>query len=181
MDRLIASYPGVGNKSQNPRDLGDFRDWDWDLGFILKIWDLGFNSIILLLIWLLFKKWCWTPTTDLKTNLEHTGTCETPVEAFAETDSIFGNTPQKPGHQKFGTLFWTFQICNYYFEVPLCSRINYLRQTHLQSIDRCIDNPCVETFSTAFWKGNTRTNSRDSGILCGSILVIWAFDPSHFV
>ena len=30
---------GVGNKSQNPRDPGDsrdFRDWDWDFGFIFK-------------------------------------------------------------------------------------------------------------------------------------------------
>ena len=30
---------GVGNKSKNPRDRGDFRDWDWDLGFIFEIWD----------------------------------------------------------------------------------------------------------------------------------------------
>ena len=36
--------PGFGNKSQTPRDPGDFRDWDWDLFWKSGIWDwdLGF-------------------------------------------------------------------------------------------------------------------------------------------
>ena len=44
--------PGVCNKSQNPRDPGDFRDWD--LGFIFKIWDsgLGFGIYFDSLIWI---------------------------------------------------------------------------------------------------------------------------------
>ena len=40
----IEVTPGVGNKSENPRDPGNSRDfwfWDWDLEFIFKIWDLG--------------------------------------------------------------------------------------------------------------------------------------------
>ena len=27
-----ASKAGVGNQSHNPRNVGDSRDWDWDLG-----------------------------------------------------------------------------------------------------------------------------------------------------
>ena len=29
----------VDNQSQNSRDPGNFRNWDWDSGFIFKIWD----------------------------------------------------------------------------------------------------------------------------------------------
>ena len=37
------AQPGVGNKSQNPRDPVDSSDFrDWDLGLILKIWGSGF-------------------------------------------------------------------------------------------------------------------------------------------
>ena len=51
--KISRAKAGVGNKSQNPRDPGDFRDSDCYLEFIFKIWDLG----LILKIW--DRDWIW--------------------------------------------------------------------------------------------------------------------------